>query len=203
MFKQHLQQLTVSAARRLFTRCPHRTSGWRSKLFDIYDRSHLDQSSALDLGCGRQPRNPFNCRQSRGIDIRSSDHVIEHDLLQGPLPIESDSIDAITAFDVLEHVPRVIYERERGGTRFPVVELMNEVSRCLRPGGVFFSSTPCFPWPMAFHDPTHVNFMTEDTLRVYFCGDSPRARIYGFGGNFRMVEGFWIDYHFNCLLAKP
>ncbi len=48
---------------------------------------------------------------------------------------------------------------------FPFLELMNDVHRVLiKPGGLFFSSTPSYPWPMAFADPTHVNIMTEETI---------------------------------------
>jgi hypothetical protein len=28
--------------------------------------------------------------------------------------------------------------------------------------------------------------MTEDTIRLYFCGDQPWAKIYGFTGCFRL-----------------
>ena len=56
-----------------------------------------------------------------------------------------------------------------GGSRLPFLGLMNEIYRVLEPGGLFFSSTPCYPWPMAYSDPTHVNIMSEETLHNYLC----------------------------------
>jgi len=47
--------------------------------------------------------------------------------------------------------------------------------------------TPAFPYPEAFTDPTHVNFITEETHQ-YFIGEHPSAAMYGFKGAFDIVQ---------------
>lgn len=157
---------------------------------------------SLDLGCGPVPRNEFAAKFTSGVDIRGCGEgsgVLRCDLAAEDLPFEDESFDCITAYDVLEHIPRIATKAE--SQRFAVVELMNEIWRVLRMDGVFFSSTPCFPMRQAFQDPTHVNIMTEDTLRLYF-GESAWARIYGFEGSFALEAEGWSGSHYWCLLRK-
>lgn len=157
---------------------------------------------ALDLGSGPAPRNPFGASFVYGVDIRAYD--LDNDVREcrigvEPLPFETGYFDVLTAYDVLEHIPRVAFEK--GETRFPFVFAMNEMWRVLRVGGVFYSSTPCYPMKEAFQDPTHVNIMTEDTLRLYF-SEKNWARIYGYKGSFRLVDEGWVGSHYFCALQK-
>jgi SAM-dependent methyltransferase len=157
---------------------------------------------ALDLGSGPVPKNPFGASISYGVDIRSFDvnqDVKECHLGFHSIPFQSNFFDAVTAYDLLEHIPRISVSNE--ASSFPFIFLMNEVWRVLKTGGLFYSSTPCYPMKEAFQDPTHVNIMTEDTLRLYFSGKS-WARIYGFVGSFRLVEEGWLGPHHLCLLQK-
>ena len=127
---------------------------------------------ALDLGCGDSPQNPFNCKQVHGLDIRnplSRDDVIITDLFNDSLPFVSETVDAITAHDFIEHMPRYNQGKNNGETRFPFVLLMDDIFRVLKPGGLFYSRTPAFPKPQVFQDPTHVNIITEETFPKYFC----------------------------------
>lgn len=55
------------------------------------------------------------------------------------------------------------------GARLAFVELMKEIYRVLKPGGLFFRQTPAFPAKEALQDPTHVNIITEDTMAFFFC----------------------------------
>ena len=98
--------------------------------------------------------------------------------------------------------------------RNPFIEVMDEIHRVLLPGGYFFHCTPAYPSPVAFQDPTHVNIITEDTMPMYFCGDSykpwlgsdkPIASIYGFKGSFELVDQAWWWNHVNILslMRKP
>ena len=148
----------------------------------------------LDLGCGTRPRNPYKRDELYGIDIRDLSEVPAGvasirgaNLTIDPIPFEDQYFDSVSAFDFLEHVPRVALLSEQRETIFPFVRLMNEVWRVLRPNGLFYAITPAYPHQLAFADPTHVNIVTSKTLR-YFSGLEPMARMYGFTGAFSVVR---------------
>ena len=122
-----------------------------------------------------------------GIDIREDidSKIYKADLSIEKIPFDNNYFDAVTAFDFIEHVPRIIYSPQR---RFCFVELMNEVYRVLKPNGLFFSFTPAFPASAAWRDPTHVNIITEETFPLYFDDKNRMASIYGFNGYFKIKE---------------
>ena len=72
---------------------------------------------------------------------------------------------------------------------------MNEIHRILKPGGLFLHVTPAYPSKEVFQDPTHVNFITEDTFPNYFCSPNNWASDlgYGFKGEFDLINQKWID----------
>lgn len=160
-------------------------------------------TNTLDLGCGTKPRNPFNATHVHGIDIRDipSANIKAGDLVVDPIPFPSDFFDYVTAYDFIEHVPRVIYCPQR---RFPFVELMNEIYRVLKPGGLFRHQTPAFPKSPAWRDPTHVNVITEETFPLYFDDRRRWASIYGFTGSFAIISQDWDQngFHLNGLMKK-
>jgi SAM-dependent methyltransferase len=155
----------------------------------------------LDIGCGASIRNPFGAGEAFGVDIREdvAHGIVSADLNLYPIPFPDGQFNYVTAFDFLEHVPRVTINE---GTRFPFVQLMNEVDRVLCDGGLFFSMTPAYPSKQAFQDPTHVNFITEDTMPLYFCGDGAWARMYGFSGKFELVAQGWYHCWLVVLMRK-
>lgn len=78
-----------------------------------------------------------------------------------PWPTADDSVDAIRAAHVMEHIP----------AGEPRLAVMNEAHRVLRPGGVFEIRVPnCLSgtWH-AFADPTHVSFWCVESFH-YFDG---------------------------------
>jgi len=79
---------------------------------------------------------------------------------------------------------------------------MNEIWRVLKPNGKLYSFTPAYPLSTAFADPTHVNFITEDTFRLYFDDERNWGRIYGFRGKFRIERQEWTDHHLISVLIK-
>jgi SAM-dependent methyltransferase len=181
----------------------------RFKLFSklrVYLRYQLDlpaelafsETRHLDLGCGANPRNPLGAQTLVGTDFATFNRVntpfvqfVAADLTH-KLPFDSGSFTSISAFDVLEHVPR--WERlPDGSIVFPFVQLMSEIHRILKPGGVFYAVTPGYPAPEAFQDPTHVNFITLGTIE-YFSGSSVHARTlgYGFDGEFEVLHNSWL-----------
>jgi len=163
---------------------------------------------SVDLGCSASPRNPFGAPYCKGLDISSSANpdVLICDIVREHLPFDNEEISCVTAFDFIEHIPRVVVESER--TSFPFVDVMNEIYRVLAPGGLFLSYTPAYPFKEAFQDPTHVNIITEDTFPFYFSsGQSLDASgygfLYGFENYFEIVDQAWHGFRLVTLLRKP
>lgn len=167
--------------------------------YSIYKRD--GQTSSLDIGSGPVPKNPFDANACFGADLRANDanNVVYSDLSQGALPFEDEKFDYVTAFDVLEHIPRV--SLRNGETVFPFIILMNEIFRVLKPGGVFLNCQPVFPGKSAFQDPTHVNLMSEDTMDYYFCSKA-WARIYGYSGSFELLQDGWVGEKYFAFMEK-
>jgi SAM-dependent methyltransferase len=158
-------------------------------------------TKTLDLGCGFNPKNPFSADEFFGVDVRNNleGNIKSADLAIHPIPFESDMFDFVSAYDFLEHIPRLIYTPDR---RNAFVELMNEIYRVLKPGGLFLSSTPAYPHSVAFRDPTHVNFITEETFPLYFDNINRWASIYGFTGFFRIRKNEWRGPSILAILEK-
>lgn len=146
----------------------------------------------LDLGCGGFPRNPYGQAELYGIDTMPSPDtgkaiIRQANLTVEPIPFPDSHFDSISAYDFIEHVPRIFPTADFKGTRAPFIELMNEIWRTLKPGGLFYASTPIFPNAAAFQDPTHVNIITMDT-HTYFTRPIMFAKHYGFTGDFELVR---------------
>jgi SAM-dependent methyltransferase len=147
-------------------------------------------SKHLDLGCGGKPRNPYGCDELFGIDqsnLFSGGRILACQLGLEPFPFPSDYFDSVSAYDLLEHIPRQAIDYANKRINFPFIEVMQEVWRVLKPEGKFFALTPTYPAKQAFQDPTHVNVITENT-HSYFCGYEPLAARYGFSGRFETVR---------------
>ncbi len=150
----------------------------------------------LDLGCGIEPHNPYLRGSLYGIDIRPYHgnnniiHVVANLALE-PIPFPDNFFGSVSAFDFLEHIPRILTTQDNRTTVFPFVQVMNEISRVLAPGGRLYAVTPCFPSQAAFQDPTHVNFISVLT-HEYFCGSKPQGAMYGFNGHFRELRTGWV-----------
>ncbi|MDO9234334.1 MAG: class I SAM-dependent methyltransferase [Methylotenera sp.] len=161
--------------------------------------TNLEQSKLsrhLDLGCGSNPRNPYYADEVHVVDIYKSPLLNSEVIFKNAnlslekIPYEDDYFDFVSAYDFIEHIPRILNENKT--TRFPFIDLMNEIHRVLKPSGIFYAQTPAFPSPEAFQDPTHVNFITQRTHK-YFCGSAPRAMVYGFVGKFEARTVRWIN----------
>lgn len=153
-------------------------------------------SRHLDLGCGDKPRNPYGCDEVWGIDLNQDvvdrfPFILRANLSLEKIPFENDSFDAVSAYDFLEHIPRVLAASDAKTTTFPFVELMNEIWRILKNGGLLYAVTPGFPREEAFVDPTHINPVTAKT-HTYFTLPHCGASIYGFTGCFRVRRVKWM-----------
>lgn len=149
----------------------------------------------LDIGCGGRPRNPYIYSDISGIDIYQHPDLASNidfklaNLAIEPIPYQDNYFDSISAYDVIEHIPRVLAGGKHG-TRLPFIDLMNEIWRTLKPNGMLYALTPAYPRVEAFKDPTHVNIITDET-HEYFCGEC-YARPYGFYGRFEVAEVSWV-----------
>lgn len=165
---------------------------------------------SLDLGCGPNPKNPFNAEEVFGIDILTfnNPNIKIADLAIDPIPFEDNEFDYVTGFDFLEHIPRILYfGRER---KQPFIDIMSETWRVLKPGGEALFATPAFPSEETFQDPQHVNFISRKTVQ-YFCQSNPQifkeddssgylplGNAYGFVGAFEAIQVGWredVPYH--------
>ena len=137
------------------------------KPLSLFNGQKTANSRHLDFGCGSSPRNPFLCRELYTVDLYGSgqgknEFVIK---LGDPLPFPDNHFTSISAYDVLEHISRDIY----GKNLF--VFYMNELCRVLKHEGHAIFVFPSYPHRDAFSDPTHINYITVDTLN-YFLGDN-------------------------------
>ena len=173
------------------------------KIYQRYGAAqrNLKNSYSLDLGPGSNLRNPFTCQSVGGIDLveNLSLGIVAADLVVETIPFTDNTFDYITAYDFIEHIPRIIYQPAR---RLPFIELMNEIWRVLKPGGIFFSHTPIYPYASAFRDPTHINILTVETFPYYFDDTYRWASIYGFKGSFKVVHQTIKRPHLITLLEK-
>lgn len=163
-------------------------------------------TKSLDLGCGTEPRNIFSASNVYGIDVRTDidRNILRADLAIEPIPFPDDEFDYVTAIDFLEHIPPLLYVPHR---TYPFIRLMNEIWRVLKAGGIFYSFTPAVPgkspYEMSvFRDPTHVNFITEETFPLYFDDVNTLARMYGFIGKFEIVSQEWRGGHLITICKK-
>ena len=160
----------------------------------------------LDLGCGKRPRNPYLRSRVCGVDIRALASADDFEFRSAnvsvePIPYPDHQFGSVSAFDFIEHVPRILGTPDGRSTVFPFIRLMNEVWRVLADGGLLYAVTPAYPNAEAFQDPTHVNIITERT-HDYFCGDNPLGRMYGFDGHFVVRRAEWVRLH-ESFVATP
>lgn len=115
----------------------------------------------LDLGCGASKRGDV------GIDIAEAPGV-NHVLVLGfdPIPYPDGYFDHVWMIHAIEHVPFTVWSHD-GHRSYPVMKLLSEVYRILKPGALFEILTLEFPDPRCFEDPTHVSVWTRDTIRHF------------------------------------
>lgn len=150
----------------------------------------------LDLGSGPNPRNPYDADLIYGIDLidYNDPNIRIADLAIEPIPFPSNYFDYVTGYDFIEHIPRIVYIE--GKRRYPFLELMAEIHRVLKPGGLFRANTPAYGNKETFSDPTHVNYITDSTV-LYFTEPEWTAstmKYYGVQlGEFDLIRQHWNE----------
>ena len=122
----------------------------------------------LNLGCGEK-RLPEHIN----IDLRPGPAVdVVADCLR--LPFADNSAEAVRAFDFLEHVAN---DRR--------IQIIEEIWRVLKDGGLFEHLTPSTDGRGAFQDPTHLSFWNLNSW-FYFCPSMVSGRrFYGIKAAFQ------------------
>lgn len=130
----------------------------------------------LDIGVGGANRIEEGY-EGYGVDIYAHERpwLKENkaaDISLEAIPYEDDMFDLVTAYDVLEHIPKMVYlslnfNPER---RNCMIELFNEVYRVLKDGGEFYFVVPKGGTNQYMADPTHVTEWVEDSVN-YYSGD--------------------------------
>ena len=151
----------------------------------------------VDLGCG------FRKQGNIGIDRiqKGTDADLVCELGFEPIPLDDESVDEVICRDFLEHVPKAVYLENSQKMHYPIIHLMNEIWRILKPGGTFTSRTPCYPKEEVHQDPTHLSVWTENSMD-YFCGKYPIAKTYGVKASFELVEKGIEDFYLCAVLRK-
>lgn len=152
-------------------------------------REFVSNKKHLDIGCGSNPRNPYHCEELYGVDILDQEmsdfNYQQCNVVLEKLPFDDSTFDSVSAYDFLEHIPR--FAIIDNSSQFPFINFMNEAYRVLKPGGVFYAITPCYPREEAFVDPTHINIISKKTYH-YFTAPHHHARMYGFTGSFEVIR---------------
>jgi len=185
-----------------FANLPNQTNESIEEICSRYINAS-NNAISLDLGCGSSLRNPFKTSDIYGLDLFNDDALkIKYCKLGfDDIPFPDDHFDYVTAFDLIEHIPRFNQSNEEKGA--PFIHLMNEVWRVLKKDGIFLSHTPIYPFLEAFQDPTHNNIITSDTFKLYFSDQKyPLAKSYGINTNFKVIRENMKYRHQVILLQK-
>lgn len=146
----------------------------------------------LDLGCGIMPYKSTVLKNKSvekyiGLDLEKANYYadVKPDLVWDgkKIPLEDHSMDCIMATEVLEH------------THNPD-DLLKEINRVLKPGGLFFCTVP-FIWHLhevPFDEYRYTPFSLEKKLQA---ADFTKIEIKALGGwdaSLSQLLGLWVTY---------
>ncbi len=116
-------------------------------------------TNAVDIGAGANK----NGADFFGIDYRKLPGIdLVQDLESFPWPIPTDTFKVGVCSHVVEHI---------NPSKGIFINFMNSVWRILKPGAEFFIAGPYATSPGMFRDPTHCNFINEETWAYFSPND--------------------------------
>lgn len=118
--------------------------------------------SKVDIGCGAAKAGPdwfgMDYRKLPGVDL-------VQDLEKFPWNIPSETFNVALSSHVVEHI---------NPAQGIFIKFMNQAWRILKPGGEFIIGAPYATSIGMFRDPTHCNFINEETWSYF----SPTDKFY-------------------------
>jgi SAM-dependent methyltransferase len=120
----------------------------------------------LDFGCGANKHGPdwvgFDRLPLPGVDI-------VHDMLDIPYPLPDECVSVGICSHVFEHIPKtqVISKDGKLQTINPLMMVMDELWRVMKPDASFAVAVPHGASPGFMQDPTHASQLNENTW-AYF-----------------------------------
>jgi SAM-dependent methyltransferase len=112
-----------------------------------------EAADVLDVGCGRR-----KFPGAIGIDrLEAADADVIHDLDVLPYPFEDDSFNVVIARHVLEHLEAPL-------------DVLAELHRITRAGGLVAVITPHFSSPTSWTDPTHRHHFSSESFDYLVAG---------------------------------
>lgn len=135
----------------------------------------------VELACGQNKKDGWI-----GMDkVKTAQTDIVHDLLTFPWPLDDASIYEMNCEHFVEHIPIQLADGSYGLHKF-----MEEVYRCLMPGGTIRFVAPYYTSIRAWQDPTHTRAISEVTFEYYNKKNSEAMHVdhYGAKCNFEAVS---------------
>ena len=113
----------------------------------------------VDLACGNNKKEGFV-----GVDLHKTEKSdVVHNLLEEfPWPFKDNSVYEFFCSHFVEHIPIQLKDGSYGMNKF-----MEEIWRCLIPGGIIHIIAPYYTSIRAWQDPTHCRGITELTFTYY------------------------------------
>jgi len=128
----------------------------------------------LNLGCGENKKDGY-------VNVDFQAHVqpdVVHDLNKQPFPFDDDQFELIEAFHVLEHLDRPF-------------QVMQELHRILKPGGVLHVRVPHFSRGMT-HAEHKAGF--DVTFPQYFNPNFTKSGYFGVSFDLAKMELHWMAF---------
>ena len=104
------------------------------------------------------------------------------------IPIGESQVIHIRCFDVLEHIPHVVFDYDTGARKFPSMQLWSEIYRILQPGGTFEFQIPNRPHAGDTHNYEHVSTWTKELVEYIIKGPDKEKAMYHNCCRFSVVQ---------------